>query len=261
MAEYETLTAEYKDHVMLVGLNRPAKRNAFNLKMLEELARAYTEYEEYDEARCMVLFAHGGHFTAGLDLAEVGPAVASGKPLVPAGLVDPLDLGERRRTKPVVMAVQGWCLTIGVELLLASDIRLAATDCRFAQMEVRRGIMPFGGATLRFPLLCGWGNAMRWLLTGGEFDATEALRIGLVQEVCEPTTLVARAEEIASEVAAQAPLAVRATLLSARRAVEDGFGHARHSLMDEARRLMFTDDAREGLMSFIERRQAKFRGK
>ena len=103
--------------------------------------------------------AHGDHFTAGLDLAEVGPAVAAGKTLAPddmANAVDPLDLFGRRRTKPVVCAVQGICFTIGIELLLACDLAIAAEGTRFAQMEVRRGIMPFGGATLRFPAAARW---------------------------------------------------------------------------------------------------------
>ena len=90
-----TLTLERDEHVLLVGLNRPAKRNAFNLQMLRELAEAYTAYEQDAELRCLLLHAHGGHFTAGLDLAEVGPAVAAGAALVPGELVDPLEQRER----------------------------------------------------------------------------------------------------------------------------------------------------------------------
>ena len=179
------ISTETKGHVWIIGLNRASKRNAFTLKMLAELSDAYTAYEEDPELRCAVLQPHGEHFTGGLDLADVGPAVASGKMMWPARGVDPLGLTGRRRTKPVVCAARGWCLTIGVELMLASDIRLAASDTRFAQMEVQRGIMAFGGATLRLPQVAGWGNAMRYLLTGDQFGAQEALRIGLVQEVVE----------------------------------------------------------------------------
>jgi enoyl-CoA hydratase/carnithine racemase len=100
--------------------------------------------------------------------------------------------------------------------MLATDVRLAATTARFGQIEVRRGIYPVGGATMRFPAEVGWGNAMRWLLTGGEFDAAEALRIGLVQEVVEPAELLDRAVALADEIAAQAPLGVRSTIASAR---------------------------------------------
>jgi enoyl-CoA hydratase len=261
MANYGTLTIEKSDHLMALGLNRPDKRNAFNLQMLRELSEAYTEYEKDSDLWCLVLFAHGEHFTGGLDLAEVGPAVASGEPLFPEDCVDPMDLAAPRRSKPVICAVQGWCLTIGVELLLASDIRLAAKGTRFAQLEIKRGIMPFGGATLRLPQIAGWGNAMRWLLTGGEFDAAEALRIGLVQEVLPAEQLRERALALGAEVAAQAPLAVQASLASSRAAVEKGQAEALVTMMEQARGLMSTQDAMEGMRSFIERRQAEFKGR
>ncbi len=261
MTEPPTLTTEIRDHVFLIGLNRPDKMNSFNLQMLRELAGAFTSYEANDQLWCALLFAHGDNFTSGLDLAEVGPAVASGAQLFPEGQIDPMDLEPPRRTKPVVCAVQGYCLTIGVELLLACDIRLAARGTKLAQMEVQRGIMPFGGATLRFPRLCGWGNAMRYLLTGERFDADEALRIGLVQEVVEPQRLQERAEEMAQLVAAQAPLAVQATRRSAQAAVEEGREAALAVLMDQARGLFGTEDAMEGVMSFVQRRQARFNGR
>ncbi len=261
MAEDTTVTTERRGRVYLMGLNRPSKKNAFTTQMLRELAQAYTEYERDDDLWCALLFAHGADFTGGLDLAEVGPVVLRGDPLFPEGSVDPLDLDEPRRTKPVVCAVQGWCLTIGVELLLASDIRLAARGTRLAQMEVCRGIMPFGGATLRLPQIAGWGNAMRYLLTGEQLDADEAHRIGLVQEVVEPARLQERAIELAELVAAQAPLAVRETRRAAQLAVEQGREAALKELMNQARGLMKTIDAQEGMLSFIERRRGQFQGK
>lgn len=261
MATYDTLTVERREHLFLIGLNRAAKRNAFNLAMLRELGQAYAEYEADAEARCAVLFAHGEHFTAGLDLAEVGPAVAAGGALFPENAIDPLDLEPPRRTKPVVCVVQGWCLTIGIELLLACDVRVAAEGTRFRQMEVNRGIMPFGGATLRFHQLAGVGNAMRWLLTGDEFDAREAHRIGLVQEVAPVAEALEHAVGIATRIAACAPLAVRATRASALTAAERGRDAAYADLMQEARALMSSEDAAEGVRSFIERRPARFRGR
>jgi enoyl-CoA hydratase/carnithine racemase len=203
----------------------------------------------------------GEHFTGGLDLAEVGPAVARGDDLFPEDGIDPLGITGRRVRKPVVMAVQGYCLTIGIELLLASDICIAAADSKFSQLEVGRGIMPFGGATLRFHQRCGWGNAMRWVLTGDFFDAQEALRIGLVQELTEPGTEVERAREIAERIATQAPLAVEATLANARQNLESAEAEGISGLMQKARALMETEDAREGVQSFIERRDAKFKGR
>ena len=260
MTDDRRISLQTEGHVLMIGLDRASKRNAFDLAMLRQLAEAMTTYEDDPALRCAVVFAHGEHFTAGLDLAEVGPAVARGEPLFPAGAVDPLGLYGRVRTKPVIMAAQGWCLTIGIELLLAADIRIAASDARFGQIEIRRGIFPFGGATLRLPQIAGWGNAMRWLLTGDTFDAAEALRIGLVQEVTSPGEHVARAAALAATVAAQAPLGVRATLSSARTCGELGQAAALAGMMDDVRTVMASADAREGMLSFVERRAARFTG-
>lgn len=255
------LQIDVDGHVLCVGLDRNDKMNAFSLDMLRGLGEAYARFEADPELRVMLLYSTGATFTSGLDLAEVGPAVERGDPLFPDGAPDPLDMFGPRRTKPVVVAVRGWCLTIGIELMLASDIRLAADDTRFGQIEVKRGIMPFGGATLRFAAMTGWGNAMRYLLTGDQFDAKEALRIGLVQEVHPADEVFDRARELAQRIAAQAPLAVQATLRNARLAVEQGAQAAREQLMGPARDLMRTEDAKEGVMSFIERRDAKFTGR
>jgi len=255
------ITIDTQGHVLLLGLNRPEKRNAFDLQMLRELAEAFTLYHKDAQLRCLVLYAHGDHFSAGLDLAEVGPAVASGGALFPEGLVDPFGLYGERLEKPFLCAVRGFCLTIGVELLLAADIRIAERDARIAQMEVRRGIMPFGGGTLRWPQMTGWGNAMRYLLTGEELLADEALRIGLVQEVVEVGAGLERAQALAERIAAQAPLAVRAILRSARLNLEQGQDAAMGVLLEQTRALMQSEDALEGMMSFIERREARFQGK
>jgi enoyl-CoA hydratase/carnithine racemase len=255
------ITTEARGHVLLIGLSRPAKLNAFDPQMLEELAQAYSELENGPH-RCGVLFAHGEHFTAGLDLAKVAPVVMEGKGLFPTeGMIDPFGLHGKARTKPVVCAVHGRCLTLGIELVLASDITIAADDTKFAQIEVKRGIFPFGGATLRWVQASGWGTAMRWLLTGDELGAEEALRIGLVQEVAARGTHLEKAIAIAETIAAQAPLGVQATLASARMRLEKGFEPAANALVPQILSLMGTEDAREGMMSFLERRTAKFEGR
>src|SRR5690348_1791150 len=199
--------------LLLMGLNRPAKRNAFNLAMIDELAAAYHQLEADDDIRCGVLFGYGDHFTGGLDLAEVGPLVREGRLDFSApGRRDPWRK-DGIWTTPVVAAVQGWVMTLAIELLLAADIRIAAADARFAQIEINRGIYAFGGATIRLPRDAGWGNAMRWLLTGEPYDAHEAYRIGLVQEVVEPGRELDRAIELADLIATKsAPLGVKTTL-------------------------------------------------
>ncbi len=259
---FDTLTLQREGHVLLIGLNRAAKRNAFNVAMLTELALAYGLLESDDELRAGVLFAHGQHFTAGLDLVDVARYLTSGELPVPEGGRDPWRL-DGDWTKPVVAAAQGRCLTLGIELLLAADIRVAAQDTRFAQIEVLRGIYPFGGATLRLPRQTGWGNAMRWLLTGDEFDAAEAHRIGLVQEVAPGAdAAVTRAREIAHTIADRAaPLGVRATLASAHTAHREGDAAAIARLRPVIAELFATADAAEGVQSFVERRAANFQGR
>ena len=249
--------------VLLIGLNRPAKRNAFDLEMLDQLALAYAELEDDEEIRCGVLYAEGEMFTAGLDLANVAPAVIEKGVLeYPEGAIDPLNLyTERLRTKPLITTVQGKCLTIGIELLLASDIGIASENATFAQIEIKRGIFPFGGATLRFPERSGWGNAMRWLLTGDEFDAREALRIGLIQEITENGKHLEKAVEIAERIARQAPLGVRATIESSRMVQTHGFEKAKQHLTPQILALFASEDAREGVASFLERREGNFSGK
>ena len=258
----DTVSLERDGHVLLIGLNRPEKRNAFTLAMLADLSRAYALLESDDSLRAGVLFAHGEHFTAGLDLIDVSPAITSGTDLLPEGGRDPWRLDGTWST-PLVAAAHGRCLTLGIELLLAADIRVAAADTLFAQIEVLRGIYPFGGATLRFPREVGWGNAMRWILTGDEFDAAEAHRIGLVQEVAsDAEAALTRAREIAHTIAGRAaPLAVRATLASAHLAREQGDAAAIERLRPDVAALFASADAAEGVQSFIERRQARFQGR
>lgn len=257
-----SISTEIKNHVLHIGLNRPNKLNAFTVEMLNELAEAFTELEDNPELRCAVFFAHGKHFTAGLDLANVTPHIEAGNHLFPNHLVDPLqvNLKARPRTKPVVIAVQGYCLTIALEFILAADICVAQDNATFGQIEIKRGIFPFGGATIRMQQRVGWGNAMRYLLTGDMFDAKEALRIGFVQEVVSENPVL-KATEIAETIAQQAPMGVQSTIVSARQTIREGEEAAKAGLIAEAMRLMASEDAAEGLASFVERRAAVFVGK
>lgn len=241
-------------------IDRPAKLNGFTPQMLVDIARAYTDFEHDAALRCAVLTAAGPHFTAGLDLPAMAPVMAENGALIPDGMVDPLMTRQPFRSKPVIAAVKGITYTIGMELMLAADIVIAAEDSRFAQLEVRRGLMAAGGATLRFAERAGWGSAMRWLLTGDEFDAATALRLGFVQEVV-PAGLVRQAAlDLAARIASQAPLAVQATIASMRQAALYGPGAAAAEFDAIQQRLMATADAAEGLASFRDRRPARFSG-
>ncbi|MFZ5446702.1 MAG: crotonase/enoyl-CoA hydratase family protein [Myxococcota bacterium] len=257
------VTIERDGAVLLMGVNRPEKRNAFDLATIEALAAAYEELGDDDSLRCGVLFGHGEHFSAGLDLAEVGPAVGERGPAALAGgrKYDPFGVWAPQVPKPVVMAVSGIAFTLSIELALASDVVIASPTVRFRQLEIARGILPFGGATMRAPARLGWGNAMRFLLTGEEFGAAEALRIGLVQEITEPGQHVARARALAQLISRQAPLGVQGTLANARVFESRGAVEAREHLQTLLGKVMESEDAAEGMMSFVERRDAVFKGR
>lgn len=257
------ITVERDGHVLLIGIDRADKRNAFDLALLAELAEAYRRLDQDEDVRVGVVFAHGPHFSAGLDLANVAPRIAEHGPkaLSGEGAVDPWGVWGPPASRPVVLAVQGIAYTLSIELALAADIVVAAADVRFRQLEVGRGILPFGGATFRAPAQLGWGNAMRYLLTGEEFGAEEALRIGLVQEVVPAGQQLARATALAHQIAAQAPLGVQGTLANARKGRDEGEAAAIAQLEALLPRLMASQDAAEGLQSFLERRTARFTGR
>jgi len=259
----ERVTVDRDGHVLMIGVNRPEKRNAFDLATIDQLGAAYERLADDRDLRAGVLYAHGAHFSAGLDLAEVGPAVAERGPGALSGgrRYDPFGVWGESVGKPVVMAVNGIAFTLSIELALASDIVVAADDVRFRQLEIARGILPFGGATFRAPAQLGWGNAMRFLLTAEEFGAEEARRIGLVQEVVVAGRHVERAAELGRAVAAQAPLGVQATIANARVARAAAERAAAEHLRGVLAGILASDDAAEGVRSFVERRAARFTGR
>ena len=259
-----SIDSEVRGALLLIGINRPAKRNGFTPQMMAALGQAYTRLDDDPALRVGVLHAHGAHFTAGLDLPTIAPLMRRGEKAVPAGLVDPLDLGQegyRRREKPMVAAVKGITYTLGIELMLAADIVVAADDCRFSQLEVARGIMATGGATLRMAERAGLGNALLHLLTGDEFGSLEALRLNFVQKVVPAGQELQAALAIATAIAAQAPLAVVATRLNALKALEYGPVAATRDFIAVQQRLANSADAAEGVASFEQRRPARFSGR
>ena len=259
-----TISTERRGALLLIGINRPAKYNGFTPRMFRELGEAYTLLDDDAGLRVGVLHAFGPHFTAGLDLPTIAPLMQRGEKVVPAGLVEPTDLGTpgyRRRTKPLVAAVKGITYTLGIELMLAADIVVAADDCRFSQLEVKRGIMATGGATLRMAERAGLGNALLHLLTGDEFDSAEALRLNFVQRVVAAGQELDEALRIAAAIAAQAPLAVVATRLNALKALEHGPLNAMAEFVEVQQRLANSEDAAEGVRSFVEKRPARFTGR
>ncbi len=154
------VTTERKGHLLLIGLDRPEKYNAVDITTLEQLSEAYGELGSDPELRVGVLHAHGDHFCAGLDLAKVWPVLVEQGPevLTGGGTYDPLGVWGEPVPKPVVMAVHGIAFTLAIELALAADIVIAAENVRFRQLEVGRGILPFGGGYVSGARTCGVGK-------------------------------------------------------------------------------------------------------
>ena len=257
----EFITTEIEENILWIGFNRPDTSNAFHSQMLLEFSEALTQLEENPKLSIGIVFAHGKHFTVGLQLDEVSEWIQQqGGIKFGENKIDPFSMNGRKRTKPVVTAIHGFCFTLGIEFALNTEIRICTKSTRFAQMEVQRGIAPFGGASFRMVEQFGYGNAMKLLLTGEPFSGEEALRVGLVQEIVEQKELLNRARTLAKTVAANAPLGIKACITNARTYLEKGETPAAKEIVQLAIQLMETNDAKEGVNSFHEKRKASFTG-
>lgn len=250
---------ERHGHILKVVIDNAAKRNAFSPDMMRQLSDAFTELERNDDLRVGVLCAEGDHFTAGLDMPKFFGPTATAQPH-PKGNIDPFGLDNQCR-KPIITAVQGITYTVGIEIALAGDIIIAADSTRFCQMESKRGIAPLGGAHFRYVSRAGWGDAMYHLFLCDEFSAAEAHRIGLVQEVVPAGTQVERAMVLADIIAKNAPLGIQVTKEAGRKFIEAGEAAAINSIAGIRERVLNTEDAAEGIKSFVERRAAVFNGR
>jgi enoyl-CoA hydratase/carnithine racemase len=249
-------------HVLVIKLNRPAKLNALTPDMYRALGRALHRLNEDSALRVAVVHAEGPHFTSGIELDLWAGHFASGTPFAPGpGEIDLFGLTGEPHAKPVVIAVQGYCFTWGVEMLLNTEIRVAARDTRFQMLEVQRGIYPCGGATLRLPREIGWGNAHQVLLTGHRWTAEDAWRWGMVQALVEPGEQLAKAMEYAQAIAVAAPLGVQGCLRATRFASRADHAAAVAQMFRDLAPVMKSEDAAEGVRSFLERRKAKFKGR
>ena len=249
-----------KDGIFEMVIDRPLKLNGFTPKMYRELIEAYQAFEDDPMLQCAVVTAKGEHFTAGLDLPEMRPHLSDDYMLTRDDEIDLFGLRPPYRSKPIIYAVKGICFTLGIELMLGADIVIAASNTRFAQIEVKRGLMPTGGATTRMVSRSGWGNAMRYLLTGDEFNAETARSLGFVQEIVDPGEERSFAMALAKRISGCAPLAVEAVIKNARSGLIDGETKAHRVFGTTQRTLVNTQDFEEGVKSFLQKREANFRG-
>ena len=258
--EYTNIRVESRPPLAVVSITRPKVLNALDAATLGELSLAFEELAAAPEIRVILLKGDGGRaFAAGADIRELAALTKEdGQPFALRGQ------GVLRRIetlgKPVIACIQGFALGGGCELAMACTLRLAGDDARLGQPEVKLGILAGYGGSARLPQLVGRGTALKLLLTGAIVDAQEALRIGLVDEVTPAAGLMARAEALALEIAANAPLAVAETL----RAVDEGLDLPLDlALLRESLRfghLCGTADKNEGTQAFLEKRAPSWKG-
>jgi len=247
------------EHVALISINRPEKKNALHSSMVIAISRYLDALADDPAVRAVVITGTEDVFAAGADIAqmlEFGPAGTSNNP-------DRVKAWRRleRFPKPLIAAVNGIAFGAGNELALVCDFIVAGTNARFGQPEVKIGGMAGDGGTQRLPRKLGPNMAAYMLMTGDPIDVETAYRLGYVVEICEPSRTVARAVEIASTIASRAPVAVQYTKECIRVAVgatlENGITFERDAIW----RNSMTDDRREGMSAFVEKRAPKFSGR
>ncbi|MEZ0093324.1 crotonase/enoyl-CoA hydratase family protein [Streptacidiphilus sp. EB129] len=265
MSSTEHLVTERYGATMVLTLNRPEAKNAFSIPMLVGLHDAWLEADADDDIRSVVLTGAGGAFCAGMDLkALAAGGFAEDDPYRARLAADPdlhwkAMLRHYRPRKPVIAAVEGVCVAGGTEVLQATDIRVAAESASFGLFEVRRGLFPVGGSTVRLQHQIPRTHALEMLLTGRRYSAAEARDIGLVGSVVPDGTALKRALELAEAVNEAAPLAVEAVKRSVYEtaALSEAEGLARE--LEIGWPIFATEDAKEGPRAFAERRAPVYR--
>ena len=256
-------------HIVTITLNRPDKRNAFNAEMLCRLCDAWDLIDGDDDIRVAILTGAGGDFSAGADLDRLVGAMMSGKPAqdefeerirTDFSLIFKGFLKEYRTRKPLVAAVEGYCYAGGLEILQATDIRVAAEGAKIGLTEVQRGLFPMGGTTVRLTRQIPWTKAMEIMLLGEPISGTEAERLGLIGHAVPDGTALIRARELAERLAANGPLAVQGIKAAALAADALPEAEAYAKEMEIGMGVMSSNDAREGPKAFLEKRPANFTG-
>jgi enoyl-CoA hydratase len=259
MSEYGTLLLERDGAVAIVTINRPEKRNALNAQVRAELVAALDALRDDASVRVLVITGAGDKaFVAGADIGEF----AERTPLQQRETMTGRRVFDEVAAypKPVIAMVNGFCLGGGCELALACDIRVAADTARFGQPEINLGIIPGGGGTQRLPRVVGMGQAMRLVLSGELIDAAEALRIGLADVVHPAAELRARTLEFARGMAAKSPVALRMAKSAVRAAAEMPLGAGLQYETELFVTCFASDDKREGVAAFLEKRPGEFTG-
>lgn len=265
-AEPEEVLYAVERHVATITLNCPARMNTISRAMLGQITALMLRADADPAVRAIIMTGTGRAFCAGLDLTE---ATRPGEGGIANSNANPtnLDLKSTPPTvmfnleKPLICALNGSAAGYGLDMALACDIRLMARGARLSAAFVKRGILPESGGTWFLPRLIGWSKAAELIFTGRTLDADEALALGLVSAIVEPGDLAAHARALAEEIAANAPLAVQASKRMMRMGLNETFNDHVHHVFLQLLPLLKSADAREGMLSFLEKRPADFKGR
>src|SRR5688572_30120312 len=260
MSNYQTITVEKRDAVAILTINRPDKLNALNNKVHEEVLRALSELRNDNEVRVLVITGAGEKsFIAGADISEF----ADRTPVTQRNTFHERSLFNTIDTfpKPVIAMVNGFCLGGGNELALACDIRVCSPNAKFSQPEINLGIMPGGGGTQRLTRLIGEGRSMEIMLTGDMIDAETAHRFGLVNHVYSADDLEAETMKLAQKIAEKAPIALQMCKEAVKFASRSNLDEGLRREVDLFAICFSTEDKKEGVAAFLEKRKPEFKGK
>ncbi len=258
MESLSFIETSMEDKIGFITLNRPKQYNALNRQMIREIVEAAEEFDHNPHVQVILLSGNGQAFSAGADIEEM-----AGEGAVQMELGNQFAVWDRLSLikKPIIGAVKGYVLGGGFELALACDLLIAGSDTRFSFPEVTLGVMPGAGGTQRLTKLVGKTKALEWILTAERIDAETALGYGIINRITEPENVLEEARAMAEKIAVQAPLAVRLIKESVHKAVDyslyEGMQYERKNFY----MLFASEDQKEGMRAFAEKRKPNFTGR
>jgi enoyl-CoA hydratase len=257
LARPSEIKLEKKDHVAIITIDRPQAMNSLTADMLLGIEDAFQEFDDDSDLWVAIFTASGDKaFSSGLDLKEAAPMLTGGDQL---GFEDWTKRQFSDVFKPIICAVNGFCIAGGMEMLLGTDLRIAAEHATFGLGEVKWGLVPLGGTHIRLPRQIPWAIAMQLLLTGKNIDAQRAYEVGLVNEVVPADQLMTTAMDWAQRLCRNGPLAMKTAKEIAVRSLELESGFVLEKALGQ--RVLSSDDAKEGPRAFAEKRPAEFKGR